>query len=430
MSLDTSQDTMRVYGMGEEHAKRAVKAANFAYKSEPLDGLAPTDLEGKSLILSDWMEGNNAEFRAAVTIDKETKQITYAVAGTRVDQGAKRAVADIRDDARLAAGFVPRKMASAAKLNQMLIDELGVDVENYTFNFTGHSLGAVMADCAATDMVLRLKKSGKDIREGQISTVTFDNPGAHTVVQEVCKNFHKTYPQSEKMDIEDVKGRCSFKAINNRDNFINTMDKQVGEKFTLVPKDQKPLNTFNKMCGWIARVTHSVPIVGAITGFLSHGRLKSQVNDHSLSNFMNVIVEQEGHLRSKTGKQISLDEAITGFEPIKYDQEIFDKIKTTMQKDKNPVMKADKKFSMTNAKGERIEFSPNQVVKAREAVYQSKPPKPNHTDLVVLDVKPQAQRAARKFTDMFKSKRKKEEFKIKTVDDVAKQIQVRSSGIR
>ncbi len=423
-----SKDSVKLYNVGEQRLAKDVLAANFAYLKDPItDEIDARVLDGKGLILSDLMDDtNHAEFRAAIIIDKETKQITYAVAGTRVDQGSKRAIADLRDDARLAAGYVPRKIEAAQNLNEMIITELGDNLQDYTFNFTGHSLGAVMADCAAADMIMRMKNKGIDIREGQISTVTFDNPGAHTAVEGVCKSFAKAHPTSPKMDIEDIKARCSFKAINNRDNFINTMDKQVGEKFTIVPEGQKPLNTFNKMCGWIAKKTNSIPIVRSIAGFLSHGRLTSQVQDHSLENFKNVIVEHQGHLRSKTGKEVSFDEAMTGLEPIKCDTAIFHKLKNEIAENKKPITKADKTFSMTNDEGERIEFSQNQLVKAHTEISPHKQPNAlSHASLVVQNVSSEKQASTRKFTDMFKTKK----FHIKTADEVVSQIKNRGSSV-
>ena len=145
------------------------------------------------------------------------------------------------------------------------------------------------------------------------------------------------------------------------------------------------------------------------------------MSDHSLANFKNVIVEKQGHLVSKSGKKISLDEAITGFEPIQYDQKIFDYLKREEKYDaemgRPPIVKSDRKFSMTNEQGERVEFSPNQVTKANESKNQGVQRKPSYEDLVILGVKPKARSLTRKFTDMLKP-----QFKIKTVDEVVSQI--------
>ncbi len=288
-----------------EEAK-SVLAASFAYGADPVWGNIDERIlpSGCEVLLSELFEeeGGN-KCRATVIIDRAAKTITYAIAGTRIDQGLDKAKADLGDDARLAIGWLPEKVKPLKKLNGLIITELGAELKDYTIDFIGHSLGGALADVAATDMLLQM-----DVREQKppkISSTTFENPGAYTAVKNLCKQYGTK--------IEDLKGRIKFRVFNNRPNGINTMDQQVAEKLggihTIVPNDQKPVNGFSMMCGNIAKKLRKIPILGKIMKFLSYGRITKQVADHSLANFENVIVQGDGQIRSK-GQLMTVEEAL------------------------------------------------------------------------------------------------------------------------
>ena len=386
--------------------------------------------DGEHKTPSDPKEKRNpALLRSVIFLNEKTKEITIAIAGTRADQGIGRLKADLRDDARLALGWIPRKMDAVQKINETLINDLktnGIDnISEYKFHYTGHSLGAVMADCAATDMTLRLQHEHKiDVGKDQISTVTFDNPGAKTVVKNICADYKKKYPDAE-IDIDKVKEVANFKAINNRPNFINTLDKQVGDKFTLV--QDKPLSSFRLMCGYISDKCKILPLVGRITRLMSMGSIQSQMSSHSLTNFQNVIVQKDqshvAQLKSRHGQKISLDEAITGFEPIQYDQKVFAQIQSIRNTGNGNTIPV--KYSMVNeTTNEHVVCSINQLTQAVDAV-TPKPTLSPKLELNVVDTSPQKQITAKKFTDMFKSKSKDKKlttkFHIKTADEVVSQ---------
>ena len=421
-------------------AEKDVLAANYAYSAtrengkDLPDGVVNLgDIEKlqengiKFLGMSDFIldeKDNLAKMRSVIFLDERTKEITVAIAGTRPDQGAERALADLRDDARLAAGFMPRKLKAVEAINEKLIEDLksqGIEnIGDYKFNFTGHSLGAVMADCAAADMTLRLQHKHKiDVHKGQISTVTFDNPGALTAVQGICKQYKKEHPDAE-VDLDELKKVTSFKAINNRPNFINTMDSQVGERFTIVPKDQKPLSSFRLMCGYVAEKCRRIPVIGSVMNLVSMGRLDKQVADHSLANFQNVIVNAGGILQSKSKKEMSLDQVITGLEPIKYNAKVFNELHAIRNSGNEGQVPG--KYSMLNPETqERVEFSLNQAARAMDKISRDQPLQQdfkwhNGSSTNVADT--------RKFTDMFKSKKAHHEpFHIKTIEEVVSHLQ-------
>jgi len=334
---------------------RNVAATNFSYTSEPMF-LSATGINQGEIFFSGMGEDTDGgELSATVFIDRKNKQITYAIAGTRIDQGLGKAVADLKDDFKLLIGSDPEKLAPLKSLNIKILEHMGHEnLVGYELNFTGHSLGAVLADCAAADMVGQMKNFGLDIPQGiTISSVTFDNPGAITQVKKICDQYVMT--------LEDLKRDVGYKVFNNRDNVINTMDNQVGEKYTIVPTDQKPLHPFYGMCANIARKCKSIPVVRSIFSHLSRGKLTQQIADHSLDNFDAVLAKGAGYVRSPDRKRLmTIEEVSTGKEPLKYDQELFDKLKVTPA-ELTQQEKQQQSFSMRHPDGSIIEFSHKQL---------------------------------------------------------------------
>jgi hypothetical protein len=221
-------------------------------------------------------------------------------------------------------------------------------LKGYEIDYTGHSLGAVLADCAAADMYLQMSTRGVDTKSCSISSTTFDNPGALTPVKRLCANHDVPF--------EKVQNAIKYKVFNNRENFINTLDKQVGEKYQIIPDGQKPRNGFSMMLAWIAKKVRFV-IPKKIIKFLSFGNLSSQARDHSISNFNDVLVEGKGVVKAKRGKLMTMEEATTGIEPLELDDEWFEQLKTSKAPDKKS---PEPEFSMTK-NGERIEFSKKEL---------------------------------------------------------------------
>jgi hypothetical protein len=54
----------------------------------------------------------------------------------------------------------PAKMNPAQILNDMILDSLGEQAKDYKFHYTGHSLGAAMAEMQAVDMDIKLQQKG------------------------------------------------------------------------------------------------------------------------------------------------------------------------------------------------------------------------------------------------------------------------------
>lgn len=343
--------------------------------------------------------------RASILIDRDTKEISYAISGTRTDQGSKKMRSDLYDDLRLAVGFMPKKMESLEYQNQKLITRIkeaarlnyisdnaiedeGVFTEkqtmamvlaqktalkSYKFNFTGHSLGAALSDCAGADMYLRLKNEGINPEDIQISSTTFDNPGAKTAVKNILKKHNKKHPES-KVTFDELRENVSYKAINNSKNFINTMDRQIGEKYRIMPnadgKDEA-VSGFVRMCKHIANKCKNYWLLKAAYvafSFLSFGRLTKQIESHSIENFQKLFSKKlDGRIKHK-GVILSVDDIASDREPIQYEEKIFDQLK-------NQDMKVEEgspqQYVMVNPNDpeDKVVASASQIRCAHEAVY-------------------------------------------------------------
>lgn len=351
-------------------------------------------------------------FQALAAINKETKEVVFVTAGTRLGSGLENFLADAKDDLHLGLGLYPEKLKAAKALNKRILTELGAEAADYTFHYTGHSLGAAMADAGATDMGIKLHDKGL-LTKGKISTVTFDNPGAYTLVKNQLKEFNQQKIDKEikrhqsalsklsKTDVNKInkadkkhqenleqlkkqriklnkewKEKVQYKAFNNRANIINTADKQAGDKFVIVPNNQEKRNSFLQFINWTAKKFPG-PIMKKILYLISYGALTEQVKDHSIDNFINVLKKENGKLlyvKDGAKQPISLLDAAYNIKPLEYDAELFVKLKKKISKrtegskdHKNPNYSMT--FETTDEKGvtsgTRIEFTKDELSRAR-----------------------------------------------------------------
>lgn len=215
-------------------AARDIQLVEFAYKFEKGktedEKKAAYDVlpEGVELMMvTEFMEDTkDHDYRCAVFKNSKTKEIIFANAGTRAN------VEDLLADLRLGVGRVPWKGKGSRKTNEMVLASLGEDAANYQFHYTGHSLGAAMADIAASDMAVQLKRQGISPK-GKVATVSFDNPGTKDIAERAYTQEIPPIPKEEcEQDIE-------FNQINNRPNLVNTVNKQVGREHRIVLDDDR-----------------------------------------------------------------------------------------------------------------------------------------------------------------------------------------------
>lgn len=177
---------------------------------------------------------NHGSYRCGLIINHQTKKITMVIAGTRFDD-VKNMVQDLVDDLGLAFNVLPRKFKAIQAMHSMLLDNMGDKIKEYDIHYTGHSLGAVLADLSAAHMAALLDWRG-DLRAGAITTATFDNPGSESIVSRFM-NEHKKFTDSD-FNIHALKAMVGFTSFNNKASFM-TVSNQMGDAYRVVHDETK-----------------------------------------------------------------------------------------------------------------------------------------------------------------------------------------------
>lgn len=355
-------------------AAEGVLFTNFAYKAtdKTMHSLANSlPPSYKLLLMTDQVEVlKEASFRCAVFVDELSKEVVCATAGTRLGL-TRKGMDDVMDDLLLALRREPLKMNPARSLNAHILSHLGDDAKEYKFTYTGHSLGAAMAEMQAVDMDIQLESKGIKKSKDQITSVTFDNPGA--------KNILKQMYRSAEIADNQIKKRMNICEFNNRKNIINSAAKQAGNTYTIVPHSQTERNPslLQMVCNVILQKLAVVyPIIVKFINLLLPGGVGTNfADDHSMSKFNEVFVEKKGDIM-KGNKIISLEEAYTGIKPVIYDKEVVDMIRLNGQKNNTRIDKVQvgvPEFSMSKVKKnskfvnlDRIVFSAEEASIARD----------------------------------------------------------------
>jgi hypothetical protein len=131
------------------------------------------------------------------------------------------------------------------------------------------------------------------------------------------------------------------------------------------------------------------PILGKALSLLAPGGIDtSLVSDHSLSNFDEVFVKQEGNIKNPEGQIVSLEEAYSGVKPVEYDSRVADNI-SSMKIENGNIGK--KEFSMNKlnpetGKLDRLVFSSEEVKAAMHGLLKAIPQKGSMTERVRQDM--------------------------------------------
>jgi hypothetical protein len=321
------------------NTNRNVLFTKFAYqdnaiKQANLEEIAQQmGVSHKLFLFSDYLEDTKGgEYRCAVFVDHDKKQVVFANAGTRPGANNK-GLHDFVADAALIAQIEPHKLMYARQLNTLVLDNLNDQVAEYEFHYTGHSLGAAMADMQAADMYLQMRNREIDITDNQISTQTFDNPGAKPIVDKMFR--------AAGLDSSD--SRVKHKTVNNGKNFINTLNPQVGSIYEM---PQSPLSYSEQIVDLTAKLIKAfIPFEGAIIdkicGWISYGSISRQVAGHKLDNFENALLKIA---KSKEPKDIE------------YNQVFYDQL-TALRAEQNNSNLGTQIYSMNAPDGAKITFS-------------------------------------------------------------------------
>lgn len=402
-------------------AAQAVVFSNYAYsqKDEEMQAMADQVPEGYELFLmtDHVQEVGEASFRCVAFMNQNTKEIVFATAGSRFGMDEK-GIADIYDDALMVAHNKPRKMNPAQILNDMVLDSLGDKAKEYKFHYTGHSLGAAMAEMQAADMDIKLTKKGLKAEgkgeKDQISAVTFENPGTKPMIEKMYEEAGLPKENISKLNF------CEF---NNRKNMINSLNEQTGRTYTIIPHSQKERNP--SLTQMVFEVVSKIvgseisPLLGKAIGLLAPGGILDDLkSEHTLDNFNEVFVKKEGKVKGKEGEVISLEEAYTGVKPVKYDKDTAEEL-SKLKKENGNIGKQT--MSMTNAdsmtgKITRLVFSNEELKKAlaKIAVAVVKEVATSMVDRVMKG------KGAKKSLDKAKETEPKPKLELPTVHEVAK----------
>jgi hypothetical protein len=349
--------------------KEAVLFSNYAYseKDNEMQALANKMPRGYEMFLmTDHVnDSKEASFRCVAFMNQETKEIVFATAGTRIGLDLKKGVSDLYDDALMIAHNKPRKMNPAQVLNDMILDSLGDEAKKYKFHYTGHSLGAAMAEMQAADMDIKLTKKGlkSEINSNQISAVTFENPGTKPMIERMYKEAG--------LPKENIK-KLNFCEFNNRKNMINSLNEQTGKTYTIIPHSQKDRNpTLVQMVfEYVSKIATEVsPLLGKAFGLLAPGGITDNLQaEHSLDNFDAVFVQKAGNVKTNNGDILSLEEAYSGIKPIEFNEKVVDKVREAKAKngDIGKQKYSMNKMSVTTGL-ERIVFSSEELKMAVNA---------------------------------------------------------------
>ncbi|KJV55292.1 alpha/beta hydrolase family protein [Orientia tsutsugamushi] len=183
---------------------------------------------------ADYKDTNKYGYKAVAFINEKTKEIHVATAGTD-----PKNVDDLRDDIK---GVYMHGNISKIEPMKAFIDKVvnKINAEGYKYTTSGHSLGAVVSDLTAAEIVSRNLKL--------IESTTFDNPGSYSALDYATKN--KIFSNEAREKIYSLAKYC--KVINAVPNLINETNDQLA---TTQPKLALPKNDFGN--GYISCVAEN-----------------------------------------------------------------------------------------------------------------------------------------------------------------------------
>jgi len=268
--------------LGIDHKEFAHLGVNLAYKTSDMNLYAAEALmtDKKQLAGSGWEilaascdKLSTAEYgyKAVAFINKANKVIHIASAGTKAD------INDIWDDALITFKYTPNKLVTLKKFVDEIIEKTGGSEKaaEYTFNTSGHSLGAIVADLTGVELHSRNLNFNK--------SVTFDSPGSEEVIKyAIGQNLFTgkvATPMEKLAEYSEV--------YNAKPNIINTTNNHAGEinlvlpKVAIVKESELPETE-----GW---GTYLYNMVGSVAQkaaeYLGINKVIEGIDNHKLKNF-------------------------------------------------------------------------------------------------------------------------------------------------
>lgn len=257
---------------------------NDIYKDHELKTLKDLGTDWQVLCKSsDNADTNQNGYKSVVFINQNTKQILIATAGT-----VPTDIHDLKDDAYIAAGTFPSKVDQVKSMIDYISKSLGANIDNYTFNVTGHSLGAVLTDATAFEIMSRDLKLG--------TSVTFDSPGSKNAIQAAITAG--VFSNTLDVTIEELAEHCVI--YNAKHNIINynpiISSPHITEPKLVIPTKQViPNDTPTVQSGIFSYTGYLAGKVGTLvetcSSYLGVKRTLKELENlkgHSLKNFANI----------------------------------------------------------------------------------------------------------------------------------------------
>lgn len=224
-------------------------------------------------------------FKAGIIINREKKTACVVIPGTELK--SKKILSDLINDGKIAIQETPAEKAIDG-LNNQLLTILGDECKDYKVHYTGHSLGATLADCAAVDFLIRMKRHDANYAhknpngQPKISTITFENPGSKPIVK-------KMYQEHADLNIKinDISHTNFINSINP----INMTNRQVGTTFNIGKANGVNFLAIAAVSAiFVVSLTCGIPPVAACIGLAitaTYGllELRRVLKNHKLINF-------------------------------------------------------------------------------------------------------------------------------------------------
>jgi hypothetical protein len=225
---------------------------------------------------------NKNGYKAVALVKDESKEVLIAIAGT-----VPTDLNDLKDDFYIATGSFPSKVTEAKAMISHVAELLGSDVHNYTFNTSGHSLGAILSDVTAFEIMSKGLKLGRSI--------TFDSPGSKNSIKEAIQSG--VFSKDANVTVDDLKEHCTV--YNVQHNFINYNPLINSPHITdpvLVLLKTKPTDllteytTESGILGYTSYLVSKVSsgIIKTCSSYLGINKIATElerVKGHSLKNF-------------------------------------------------------------------------------------------------------------------------------------------------
>ncbi|XVN41895.1 MAG: hypothetical protein RCO49_07530 [Rickettsia endosymbiont of Argas persicus] len=209
-------------------------------------------------------------YKAVALINKETKEIHIASAGTKLN------IYDILDDILIALHHPPTKLSPLKNFVEDIIEKLAgyEKVLEYIFNTYGHSLGLAVAYITGVDILshgLHFNKS-----------ITFDSPGSKPIVKEAIKK--NLFTSKVTTTIEELTNYS--KVLNAAPNIVNITNQHLGKTKLVLHSKKSETSKSENLGTYLYNFAKQKIGYSGIKGVVdSLVEIISSVSRHGLVNF-------------------------------------------------------------------------------------------------------------------------------------------------